>query len=36
VRNPLGSEDAAFSFLVGTAVVIAVIAGIVLLGRAIF
>jgi hypothetical protein len=35
VRNPLESEDAAFRFLIGAAVVIAVIAALVLLIRAI-
>jgi hypothetical protein len=36
VRNPLGSEDAAFRFLIGVVVVVAVIMGLVFLGRAIF
>jgi hypothetical protein len=35
VRNPLGSEDAAFRFLIGVVVVMAIIVGLVLLGRAI-
>jgi hypothetical protein len=34
VRNPFGSEDAAFRFLIGGVVVMAVIVGIVLLIRA--
>ena len=36
MRNPLGSEDAAFRFLIGVVVVVAVIMGLVFLGRAIF
>jgi len=35
VRNPVESEDAAFRFLLGAIVVIAVIVGLVFLGRAI-
>jgi hypothetical protein len=35
VRNPLTSEDAAFRFLIGVVVVMAVIVGAVLLLRAI-
>ncbi len=35
MRNPLGSEDAAFRFLIGVVVVVAVIMGLVFLGRAI-
>ena len=35
MRNPLGSEDAAFRFLIGVVIVMAVIVGLVLLGRAI-
>jgi hypothetical protein len=35
VRNPLGSEDAAFRFLTGAVVVVAVIMGLVFLVRAI-
>jgi hypothetical protein len=34
LRNPLGSEDAAFRFLIMVVVVMAVIVGIVLLVRA--
>ncbi len=35
MRNPLESEDAAFRFLLGAIVVLGVITGLVLLGRAI-
>ena len=36
MRNPLESEDAAFRYLLGLIAVMAVIVGLVLLGRAIF
>jgi hypothetical protein len=36
VRNPLESEDAAFRYLLGMIAVLAVIVGLVFLGRAIF
>ena len=35
MRNPLTSEDAAFRFLIGVVVVMAVIVGVVLLVRAV-
>ena len=35
MRNPLGSEDAAFRFLIGVVVVMAVLVGLVFLVRAI-
>ena len=34
MRNPLGSEDAAFRFLIGVVVVMGAIVGVVLLVRA--